>query len=162
MSMAFVHPFGWILEVLFNESIAPAHVQQVLPALLDQRTSMALMTMSHTNKAHRMKNHTFRTALQCKLRLPIINNTIDYKCKCGATLNPYGDHCLGCKVNHKSKSSNSIRDEIIKVLQHILPFVGMIDTSAQIECEAHNIVPSLPRLHNFCKRPTDNRPKSRV
>jgi hypothetical protein len=88
-------------KVVFNEAITSAHVQQVLPVLLDQRTLMALMTMSHTNKAHRMKNHTFRTALQRKLRLPIINNTIDYKCLCGATLNPYGDNCLGCKVNHK-------------------------------------------------------------
>ncbi len=66
--------------------------------------------MSRINEAHRIKNHTFRTALQCKLRLPIINNTIDYKCKCSALLDPYGDHyhCLGCKVNHKSKSSNGM------------------------------------------------------
>jgi hypothetical protein len=96
-----------------------------------------------------MKNHTFRTALQRKLCLPIINNTIDYKCLCGATLNPYSDNCLGCKVNDKSKSSNGIWNEIIKVFQRILPFVGMIDVGTQIECEAHNIVPSLPRLQPF-------------
>jgi hypothetical protein len=66
-------------------------------------------------------------------------------------LNPYGDHCLGCKSNHKTKSSNGIRDKIIKVFKRILPFVGMIDCGTQIECEAHNIVPSLPipRLQPF-------------
>ena len=110
---------------------------------------MALMTMSRMNEAHRIKNHAFRTAIQCKLRLPIINNTTDYKCKCGASLYQYGDHCLGCKANHKSKTSNGIRDEIIKVFQRILPIVGMIDTGTQVESEVHNIVPSLPRLQPF-------------
>jgi hypothetical protein len=136
-------------KVLLNADVSPQHVQQVLPALLDKHTSMGLMTMSRIPEEHRIKNHTFRTALQRKLRLPILNNTTDYKCKCGTILNPYGDHCLGCKANHKTKSSNGIRDEIIKVFKLILPFVGMIDFGTQIESEAHNIVPSLPRLQPF-------------
>jgi hypothetical protein len=97
------------------------------------------------NKSHRIKNHTFRTAIQRKLCLPIIDNITDYKCKYGSILDLYRDHCLGCKANHKSKTSNGIRDEIIKVFQRILPFVGMIDTGTQVESEVHNIVPSLPR-----------------
>jgi hypothetical protein len=133
----------------FNEAITPAHVQQVLPALLDQCTSMALMTMSRTTEENRIKNHTFPMALQRKLRLHIINNNTDYKCKCGATLDPYGEHCLGCKANHKTKSSNGIQDEIIKVFQCILPFVGMINAGTQLKCEAHDIVSSLPRLQPF-------------
>jgi hypothetical protein len=48
-------------KVLFNEAITLTHIRQVLPALLDQRTSMgALMTVSRTNEAHRIKNHTSR------------------------------------------------------------------------------------------------------
>jgi hypothetical protein len=85
-----------------------------------------------------------------KLRLPIFSNTSKYKCKRGAILDPYGDHsCLGCKANHKTKSSNGIRNEIIKIFNRILPFVGMIDLATQLECETHNIVPSLPRLQPF-------------
>jgi hypothetical protein len=110
---------------------------------------MALMNMSRINESHRIKNHTFRTAIQRKLRLPVIDNTTDYKCKCGATLDPFGDHCLGCKINHKTKTSNGIRDEIIKVFQRVLPFVGLIDSGTQVESEIHNIVPSLPRLQPF-------------
>jgi hypothetical protein len=75
-------------KVLFNADISSQHVQQVLPALLYKRTSMALMTMSRIPKEHRIKNQTFCTALQRKLRLPIINNTTDYKCRCGAILDP--------------------------------------------------------------------------
>jgi len=136
-------------QILYNPDVTPNHIRTLLPSLLDPRSSMALMTMSRMNEAHRIKNHTFRTAIQRKLRLPIINNTTDYKCKCGASLDQYGDHCLGCKANHKSKTSNGIRDEIIKVFQRILPFVGMIDTGTQVESEVHNIVPSLPRLQPF-------------
>jgi hypothetical protein len=136
-------------QILYNPDVTPNHIRTLLPSLLDPRSSMALMTMSRMNEAHRIKNHTFRTAIQRKLRLPIINNTTDYKCKCGASLDQYGDHCLGCKANHKSKTSNGIRDEIIKVFQRILPIVGMIDTGTQVESEVHNIVPSLPRLQPF-------------
>ena len=136
-------------QILLNPDITPPNVRSILPSLLDKRASMALMTMSRINESHRIKNHTFRTAIQRKLRLPVLDNTDDYKCKCGATLDPFGDHCLGCKINHKTKASNGIRDEIIKVFQRILPFVGMIDTGNQIESEIHNIVPSLPRLQPF-------------
>jgi hypothetical protein len=110
---------------------------------------MALMTVSRIPEEHCIKNHTFRTALQRKLRLPIFSNTSEYKCKSGATLDPYGDHCLGCKANHKTKSSNGIQDEIIKIFKGILPFVGMIDSATQLECKAHNIVPWHPRLQPF-------------
>ncbi|KAL7505911.1 hypothetical protein ACHAXN_009487 [Cyclotella atomus] len=99
----------------FSTKASRHHISTRSYALLDHQSSVALMTMSQIDETHRIKNHTFHTALQCKLRLPIINNTTDFKCKCGAMLNPYGDHCLGCKVNHKSKSSNGIRDEIIKI-----------------------------------------------
>jgi hypothetical protein len=101
--------------------IIPPHVLRVLPALLDKRTSMALMTMNRSNEAHRIKNHTFKRAIQCKLRLPVIDCHQEYKCKCGSHLDVYGDHCLGCKVNHKIKASNGIRDKIIKIFQRILP-----------------------------------------
>jgi hypothetical protein len=106
-------------KVLFNPDVSPQEVQQVLSALLDKRTSMALMTMSRIPRRAPHQEPNFCTAFQRKLRLPIINNTTDYKCKCGATLNLYGNHSLGCKANHKTKADNGIRDEIIKVFKRI-------------------------------------------
>ncbi|KAL7506944.1 hypothetical protein ACHAXN_009287 [Cyclotella atomus] len=51
-------------KLLCEPKITPSHVLRVLPALLDKRTSMALMTMNRSNEAHRIKNHTFKTAIQ--------------------------------------------------------------------------------------------------
>jgi hypothetical protein len=107
------------------------------------------MTMNRSNEAHRIKNHTFKTTIQHKLRLPVIDCHQEYKCKCGSHLDAYGDHCLGCKVNHKTKASDGIRDKTTKISQRILPVVKMIDSPTQVETELHNIVPSLPRLKPF-------------
>jgi hypothetical protein len=138
-----------ITKVLEDAQVTPEHVLRVLPSLLDKRTSMALMTMNRSNEANRIKNNTFKTALQRKLRLPILDSHQDFICKCGAKLDAFGDHSLGCKANHKGKASNGIRDEIAKIFQRILPIVKMIDSPTQIEKELHNIVPSLPQLKPF-------------
>jgi hypothetical protein len=71
-------------KILCEPKITPPHFLQVLPALLDKQTSMALMTMNRSNEAHRIKNHTFKTAIQHKLRLPVIDCHQEYKCKCGS------------------------------------------------------------------------------
>lgn len=136
-------------KILHEPQITPSHVLRVLPALMDKQTSMALMTMSRSNEANGIKNHTFKTAIQQMLRLPVMDCHQEYRCKGGSQLDAFGDHCLGCKVNHKTKASNSIRDKITKVFQCILPIVKMIDSSAQVETELHNIVPSLPCLKPF-------------
>jgi hypothetical protein len=126
-------------------------VLEVLPAIMGKRssTSMALMTMSRINESNQIKNPTFRTAIQRKLRIPIFDANIQYKCKRGTIIDQYGDHCLGCKANHKVNSSNGIRDEITKVFQRVLAIVNMIDSPTQVEKEVHNIVPSLPSLKPF-------------
>jgi hypothetical protein len=137
-------------KILQEPQITPSHVLQALPALMNKRSSMALMTMSRSNEANRIKNHTFKTAIQQKLRLPVLDCHQEYRCKCGLLLDAFGDYCLGCKVNHKTKASNGIRDEITKVFQRILPIIKMIDSPTQVEMELHNnIVPSLPRLKPF-------------
>ena len=136
-------------KVLLNDLVTPAHVKQVLPGLLCPHTSMALMTMSRTNEHHRLNNSTFSTALKRKLRLPLFHDITNYKCKCGAKLDEYGDHSLGCRVNHKTKASNGIRDGLVKIFQRVLTTAKMIDSPTQVEREIHNIVPSLPRLQPF-------------
>jgi hypothetical protein len=71
------------------------------------------------------------------------------KCRCGSIIDQYCNHCLGCKVNHKAKAGNGIRDEITKVFQCILLVVSMIESPTQVECRVHNVVPSLPSLKPF-------------
>ena len=138
-----------ISQVLLNENITPSTIREVLPSILDKRASMALMTMPRLDEENRMKNENFVICLKRKLRLHLIDDTTHYVCKCGQSLDKFGDHCLGCKANTKTKASNGIRDGIIKVLQRILPVAKLIDSSTQVESELHNIVKSLPRLKPF-------------
>ena len=72
-----------------------------------------------------------------------------YQCKCGAQLDAYGDHCLGCTANHKGKASNGIRDDLVQMFQRILPIAQMIDSPTQVEKEIHNVFKPLPRLKPF-------------
>jgi hypothetical protein len=136
-------------KALFNDEVSPPDVLQVILAIMDKRSSMALMTMSRINESNQIKNSTFKRALQRKLRIPIFDVNLQYKCRCGTIIDQYGDHCLGCKANYKAKASNGIRDKITKVLQCILPIVNMIDSPTQVERETHNIVPSFPSLKPF-------------
>lgn len=136
-------------NVLFNEDVTPTHIRVMLPSILDKRASMALMTMPRLDEENRMKNDNFVICLKRKLRLRIIQDITRYVCKCGQQLDCYGDHCLGCTSNPKTKASNGIRDGIIKIFQRILPVAKMIDSSTQVEPELHNIVKSLPRLKPF-------------
>jgi hypothetical protein len=136
-------------KALYSEEVSPPDVLVVLPAIMDKRSSMALMKMSRINESNRIKNAIFKTALHRKHRILIIDNNLRYKCRCGSIIDQYGDHCLGCKVNHKAKASKGIRDEITKVFQRILHIVSMIESPTQVEREVHNVVPSLPSLKPF-------------
>jgi hypothetical protein len=136
-------------NVLFDERVTPAHIRSVLPSVLDRRASLALMTMPWLEEENIMKNDNFVICLKRKLRLRIIEDTTHYVCKCGQQLDCYGDHCLACPSNTKTKASNGIRDGIVKTLQRVLPIAKLIDSTTQVETEIYNVVKSLPRLKPF-------------
>jgi hypothetical protein len=100
-------------KALYSEEVSPPDVLVVLPAIMDKRPSMALMTMSRINESNRIKNATFKTALQRKLGIPIIDINLRYKCKCGSIIDQYGNHCLGCKVNHKALTADEVIGKIL-------------------------------------------------
>ena len=131
------------------EQTAPPHVRPKLNNMLLEETSMALMSMPRLEPRNRMKNVTFCTAMKRKLRLVVIKDHHAFRCKCNAKVDPWGDHCLGCKVNHKTALSNACRDGIHDILKRILPVTKMIHTGAQMEKEVSNIVRSLPNLKPF-------------
>jgi hypothetical protein len=70
--------------------VAEPYIIDVLPQLLDKKSSMASMTMSRIEPKNTMSNATFSTALKCKLGLPIILNHQEYKCHCGKWVDAYG------------------------------------------------------------------------
>lgn len=136
-------------NVLLLDSVTPPHVRRVLPAMLDSRSSLALMTMSRIEPKHRIKNENFVIALKRKLRLKIWTDPHHFVCKCGKSIDAYGDHSLGCRLNSKTAASNGIRDGLIHLFQRLLPIVKLTSSSTQIESEAYNIVRPLPRLKPF-------------
>jgi hypothetical protein len=136
-------------NVLFNEHVTPVHIRSVLPSVLDKRASLALMTMPRLEEENRMKNDNFVICLKRKLRLHIVDDITHYLCKCGQQLDCYGDHCLACPSNTKTKASKGIRDGIVKTLQRILPMAKPIESSTQVKTEIHNVVKSLPHLKPF-------------
>jgi len=101
---------------------------------------MALMTMSRLDTKCRMKNVTFATAMKRKLRLPIIKNHHEYKCKCGKRVDAWGDHSLGCWRNNKTATSNAHRDGLFDIFKRLLPVAKLIQSTGQVEKEIHNIV----------------------
>ena len=131
------------------ERIAPDYVSPRLDTMLLEETSLALMTAPRLEPKNRMKNTTFCTAMKRKLRLTVIKDHHTFRCKCGAKVDPWGDHCLGCKKNHKTVLSNGCRDGIHDILKRILPVTKMIHSGTQMEKEVANIVPSLPTLKPF-------------
>jgi hypothetical protein len=96
-----------------------------------------------------MKNVTFATAMKRKLRLPIIKNHHEYKCKCGKRVDAWGDHSLGCWRNNKTATSNAHRDGLFDIFKKLLPVAKLIQSTGQVEKEIHNIVRSLPTLKPF-------------
>ena len=138
-----------VKNVLLDENFTPASTIKIMPALLDRRASMALMTMSRLEEAHRMTNEVFQICLKRKLRLPIFSLPHTHHCKCGKALDIFGDHSLGCKANSKTRASNGIRDGFIRTFQRVLKTARLIDSDTQVECEPRHIVPSLPQLQPF-------------
>jgi hypothetical protein len=136
-------------HILLHDDVTPRHIKPHLEGMLNREASLALMTMSRLEDANRMRNETFAICIKRKLRLKILTLASNQSCKCGARLDEYGDHCLGCTANPKTRASNNIRDGLIKVFQRILPTAQLIESPTQVECEIHNIVPSLPRLKPF-------------
>jgi hypothetical protein len=96
-----------------------------------------------------MKNENFTLCLKRKLRLPIFNDCINYACRCGKKIDPFGDHCLGCKSNHKTCTSNAIRDGIIKTFSGILVTCKLIESLTQVEGDVERMLLALKSLRPF-------------
>ncbi len=95
-------------DIIYHDRISSPKLRTLLPAILDRKTSLAMMTMSHLEPEHRIKNENFAIALKQKLRLPIVDNCHHYICTCKRKVDPYMDHSLGCRQCSKTAASNGI------------------------------------------------------
>ena len=136
-------------STLQHDRISSPELRNLLLAILDRRTSLAMMTMSRLEPTHCIKNENFAIALKRKLRLPIVENCHHYICTCKRQIDPYMDHSLGCRQCSKTAASNGIRDALIKILQRIAPIAKLIKYPSQLKKVIHNIVKSLPSLKPF-------------
>jgi hypothetical protein len=135
-------------HILLHDSVTPYDIKPHLPGMLNKEAPLA--SMFRLDDSSRMKNETFSICLNCKLHLKILTIACSNQlCKCDTILEEYGDHCLGCTANTKTRDSNKIRDSIIKILQRILPVAQLMKNPTEVECEIHNIVHFLPRLKPF-------------
>lgn len=110
-------------QVLLHDDITPAEIKLNLPD----------MCMSRLMECNRMKNNIFSICLKRKPRLKLFQVATNQTCnmQMPEQLDEYGDHCLGCIVNHKTKACNSIRDVISKAFQWILPTAHLTSLIAQ-------------------------------
>jgi hypothetical protein len=114
-------------DTLYHDRISSPELKHLLPAILDHKTSLAMMTMFRLEPEHCIKNENFAIALKWKLlRLPIVDICHHYICTCKRKVDPYMDHSLGCQQCSKTAASNDIRDALIKILHRITPVTKLI------------------------------------
>ena len=131
----------------------PASTRPSLPSALSPLTSLALH-LPRPAEAFRLDNATFSTAIKRKLRLPVLPDSLRHrKCHCTAAplLDPEGDHLFSCTAAHKTALSNTIRDAVFDVLQHLAPQVGLVEDHRDVHIEPPGLTPQ----HSRNIRPAD-------
>ena len=131
----------------------PPELRPSLPSALSPLTSLALH-LPRTAEAFRLDNATFSTAIKRKLRLPVLPVSLrGHKCTCPAApkLDPEGDHFFSCAAAHKTALSNTIRDAVFDVLQHLAPQAGIVEDHRDVHIEPPGLAPQ----HSRNIRPAD-------
>jgi hypothetical protein len=109
-------------QVLLHDDITPAEIKLNLP-------DMCMSRLMECNRITTTFSPSAPSALWLKLFQVATNQTCNMQMR--EQLDEYGDHCLGCIVNHKTKACNSIRDIISKAFQRILPTARLTSLIAQ-------------------------------
>jgi len=105
----------------------PQEVKKHLPSCMSLLTSLPLSTISRTDASNRFSDVEFRSYAQRKLRL-ILWSPVPSKCKCGQTIDKYGDHFFTCSRTSKIELHNRMRDSVYTVCQHIFPLISQTTT----------------------------------
>jgi hypothetical protein len=103
----------------------------------------AILDSSCLKSDYLLSNDRFRITLRRHFRFPIISTPLP-SCKCGTTLDPYGDHIFSCLRISKAKAHNKIRDCFFLILKEIAPIAKLTRTSHCIGVEPKGLLPNFP------------------
>ena len=96
-----------------------------------------------------MHNKNFAVNLIWKLCLELWPISDKLTCQCSKTMDPFGDHCLGCQQTCKTNTDNKIWDSFTPIFQHLLTTAKLISNNDSIEKEPPIIVPWVPQIRPF-------------
>ena len=109
--------------------------------------------MSRSNPTHRKPNDIFIINLKMKLHLELFDLGNCPQCKCGSTIDPFGQHIFCCRRVSKKVAHDriSIRDGMAPFVRTILILIttGHISTGSPMEVEPKRVLPDLPGLRPF-------------
>jgi len=105
----------------------PRNVKKHLPSCMSLLTSLPLSTISRTDASNRFSDVEFRAYAQRKLRLPLWP-PVPTKCRCGQTIDEFGDHFFTCPKASKIELHNRMRDSVYTICQNIFPIISQSTT----------------------------------
>lgn len=122
----------------------PPEVQPYLSAMLCPLTSLALVGMSHQDQATCLDNDLFRLAILRKLHLLLWDAPPARLCRCGKTIDIYGDHFFTCSKMHKGGAHNVICNALHLILEELGPIAGLCFMRNDVRLEAQNLSQRFP------------------
>jgi hypothetical protein len=121
------------------------HLSEILIA----SSSYPLISMSRSNKSHRLPSDLFSISLKRKLHLDIYPSSNLPVCICGSTIDPKGSHVFNCKKVSKWGCHNRIRDGLVPILTTVLKTAQVIHPSSTLFTEPSGIIPHIPNCRPF-------------
>ena len=129
----------------------PPSVQTIVPSVMTELTSVAATSITRAERAFRFPTPLFKTYMRRKLRLPLFQAPFP-KCRCGAVIDPEGDHIFNCPGYHYPRDviHDTYRNASHGVLAQLAPLAGFVAGPHDVLHEPQNLIPDNPRL-----RPAD-------
>ena len=129
----------------------PPSVQTTVPSVMNELTSVAATSITRAERAFRFPTPLFKTYMRRKLRLHLFQAPFP-KCRCGAVIDPEGDHIFNCPGYHYPRDviHDTYRNASHGVLAQLAPLAGFVAGPHDVLHEPQNLIPDNPRL-----RPAD-------
>ena len=122
-------------------------------SLLSPLTSFPLSSTSRIDPDFRFPNPTYRFLPHSQTSppsFPLHPPPPTPSCRCGALLDPFGDHFFSCASTSKQALSNTLRNTLWALCHTTTTLADLTTTSTDVLLEPHNLAPSFPKA-----RPAD-------
>ena len=124
----------------------PPNSRHVLPSILASKIPTTLLKPCRQTKENRLNNTQFITSIRRCHRMQIIKTNEELICKCGKTVDKYGDHIFSCTHHSKTKLHNHIRNTIHYLTQTIGIHGNFIKTKDSCKIEEGGLIPNIPSI----------------